>query len=53
MQIDLPQDLIKRVQNRATAGGGLTEADVIRKALDALDWHTIASGRPFKKASTR
>jgi predicted transcriptional regulator len=39
MQIDLPQDLIKRVQNRATAGGGLTEADVIRKALDALDWH--------------
>lgn len=38
MQIDLPQDVIDRVQQRAAAGQGATEADVIRRALDSLDW---------------
>lgn len=38
MQIDLPQDLIDRVQLRAAALAGVSEADVIRKALDSLDW---------------
>jgi len=36
MQIELPQDLIDRVQQR-TAFPGVTNADVIRKALDSLD----------------
>jgi predicted transcriptional regulator len=39
MHIDLPQDFIQRVQQRAASGQGMTEADVIRKALDTLDWH--------------
>lgn len=39
MHIDLPQDLFQRVQQRAASGQGITEADVIRKALDTLDWH--------------
>jgi hypothetical protein len=38
MQIDLPPDIIARVQKRAAVGGGATEADVIRRALDSLDW---------------
>ena len=38
MQIDLPQDIIERVQQRAAISQGATEADVIRKALDSLDW---------------
>jgi Arc/MetJ-type ribon-helix-helix transcriptional regulator len=38
MHIELPQDLIQRVQRRTAAGEGITEAEVIRKALDALDW---------------
>ena len=38
MEIDLPQDIIKRVQLRAAAAQGVTEADVIRQALDSLDW---------------
>ncbi len=38
MQIELPQDIVERVQRRAAAGNGATEADVIRKALDSLDW---------------
>lgn len=38
MQIDLPQDLVERVQLRTAVGRGITEADVIRKALDSLDW---------------
>lgn len=37
MQIDLPQDLVARVQER-TAAQGTTDAEVIRKALDSLDW---------------
>ena len=39
MQIELPQDIVERVQKRAAAGNGATEAEVIRKALDSLDWH--------------
>jgi Arc/MetJ-type ribon-helix-helix transcriptional regulator len=38
MQIDLPQDVVERVQKRAAAGNGATEAEVIRRALDSLDW---------------
>lgn len=38
MQIDLPQDIIDRVQQRITAVDGITEVDVIRQALDSLDW---------------
>ncbi len=36
MQIELPQDLIDRVQQR-TVVPGVTNADVIRRALDSLD----------------
>ena len=37
MKIQLPQDIIDRVQQRTSAGEGLSEADVIRQALDLLD----------------
>lgn len=39
MQIDLPADIVERVHRRAAASSGSTEADIIRKALDSLDWH--------------
>jgi predicted transcriptional regulator len=38
MQIELPQDIVERVQRRAAAGCGATEAEIIRQALDSLDW---------------
>ena len=38
MQIDLPQDVLDRVRQRTEAGYGVSEADVIRRALDSLDW---------------
>jgi predicted transcriptional regulator len=38
MHIELPQDIIQRVQQRTATTHGATEADVIRKALDSLDW---------------
>jgi Arc/MetJ-type ribon-helix-helix transcriptional regulator len=38
MQIELPLDIVERVQKRAAAGNGISEAEVIRKALDSLDW---------------
>jgi Arc/MetJ-type ribon-helix-helix transcriptional regulator len=38
MQVDLPQDILQRVQLRIGTGAGSTEAEVIRKALDSLDW---------------
>jgi hypothetical protein len=38
MHIELPQDIIDRVHKRAAAIQGGSEADVIRKALDSLDW---------------
>jgi predicted transcriptional regulator len=37
VHIELPQDLVERVQKRAAAANG-AEADVIRQALDSLDW---------------
>ena len=37
MQINLPQDLFERVLQRTIAVPGVTEADIIRKALDSLD----------------
>jgi predicted transcriptional regulator len=37
MHIELPPDIVERVQKRA-AGRGASEADVIRQALDSLDW---------------
>jgi hypothetical protein len=49
MRIELPPDIAERVQKRALAGNGVTEADVIRQALDSLDWldqerHAIQEG---------
>ena len=38
MQINIPDDLRIRIEKRTAEGRGLTEADVIRKALDSLDW---------------
>jgi predicted transcriptional regulator len=38
MQIELPQDVVDRVRSLAAASGGTTEAEVIRQALDSLDW---------------
>ena len=38
MQIDLPNDIFARIQQRATSLQGISEVDVIRKALDSLDW---------------
>jgi len=38
MQIEIPQDLYDRVSQRAALINGATDADVIRKALDSLDW---------------
>jgi Arc/MetJ-type ribon-helix-helix transcriptional regulator len=38
MQIELPQDIVDRVRRRTASGYGASEADVIRKALDSLDW---------------
>jgi predicted transcriptional regulator len=38
VQIELPADIIERVKKRAASSEGSTEADVIRKALDSLDW---------------
>jgi predicted transcriptional regulator len=39
MHIELPQDLIERVHQRTAASQGATEADIIRQALDSLDWN--------------
>jgi Arc/MetJ-type ribon-helix-helix transcriptional regulator len=38
MQIDLPQDIAERMQKRVAAANGASEAEVIRRALDSLDW---------------
>ena len=38
MQIELPQDIIERVRQRAASNKSATEADVIRQVLDSLDW---------------
>lgn len=38
MQINLPQDLVDRIHKYAVTGSGATEAEVIRRALDSLDW---------------
>jgi len=37
MQIEIPQDLFERVQQRAAMLQGLSGADVIRRALDSMD----------------
>lgn len=37
MQIDLPDDVLQRVKQRAAATVGVSEIDIIRKGLDALD----------------
>jgi len=36
MQIDLPEDLIRRLMERTSTGK--SKADVLRDAMDALDW---------------
>lgn len=38
MHIDLPDDLITRLRERVALAPGASEADVIRKALNNLDW---------------
>jgi hypothetical protein len=38
MQIDLPDELVIRVRQRTASAQGVTEADVIREALDLLEW---------------
>ncbi|MEX2315797.1 MAG: hypothetical protein WD669_01505 [Pirellulales bacterium] len=38
MHIELPLELVERVRKRAAASNGASEAEVIRKALDSLDW---------------
>lgn len=40
MQIDLPDDVTLRLRHWAATSPGLTEIDVIRKGLDALDWQS-------------
>jgi predicted transcriptional regulator len=37
VHIDLPQDVIDRLRQRTIESKGLTEADVIRRALDSLE----------------
>ncbi len=39
MPIELPEELVARVQRRMDASGSVCEADVIRQALDSLDWY--------------
>jgi len=39
MQIELPKDIWERVRKRAAASSGKTEVEIIRRALDSLDWH--------------
>jgi Arc/MetJ-type ribon-helix-helix transcriptional regulator len=38
MQIDLPQDLVERIQKRRSIEQLESDAEAIRKALDVLDW---------------
>jgi predicted transcriptional regulator len=38
MHIDVPEELISRLRERAASAPGASEADVIREALDSLDW---------------
>jgi hypothetical protein len=38
MQLELPSELVERVRKRVAASNGATEAEVIRMALDSLDW---------------
>jgi predicted transcriptional regulator len=37
MQIELPEEIARRVQSRAAARPGVSEIDVLRQGLDALD----------------
>jgi hypothetical protein len=37
MYVDLPEDLIERIRTMAAAHNGITEAELLRKAFDALD----------------
>jgi predicted transcriptional regulator len=38
MHIDLPDELVSRLRQRAASAPGASEADVIREALNSLDW---------------
>jgi hypothetical protein len=38
MQINLPDDLANKIRQRTSGAPGVTEIDVIREALDSLDW---------------
>ncbi|MGD9721092.1 MAG: hypothetical protein AB7O59_03440 [Pirellulales bacterium] len=37
-QINLPDDLSERIRRHASHHPGDTEVDIIRRALDSLDW---------------
>lgn len=38
MHIDLPQDIVDRIQKRVAIDKLESEVEVIRKALDSLEW---------------
>lgn len=38
MHIDLPEELLERVRKRSAKHEGVSEADIIKDALDLLDW---------------
>lgn len=38
MHIDLPEELLDRVRKRSAKHEGVSEADIIKDALDLLDW---------------
>jgi len=38
MHIELPDDIFNRLRERVALVPGVSEADVIREALDHLDW---------------
>lgn len=41
MHIDLPDDLVVRLRERIALAPGANEADVIREALNSLDWQDL------------
>jgi len=52
MQIDLPAELIDRLRDRMQDNPELSEADVVRKALDTLDWLDDEGTTPEQLAHT-
>ncbi|MCO6047182.1 hypothetical protein NG895_25060 [Aeoliella sp. ICT_H6.2] len=52
MQIDLPTDLFERLRERVQGNPELSEADVVRHALDTLDWLDDECTTPEQLADT-